>query len=151
MLLRGVKFATAALNRADIEATKGRASQSGRSHGGAPLRGNFGSNRGRGNNYHGESRPNPFAAHVDPNFIPSGAFAHSQPNSHPPLLGAWRTPPSEFQAPRQGPPASMAYYPPTRFPPAQSYGYGPPGQQHYGQAPPPPPPHNGYHNYRYNR
>lgn len=37
MLLRGVKFSPPALNQSDIEATKGRASKSGRSYGGAPL------------------------------------------------------------------------------------------------------------------
>lgn len=45
MLLRGVKFPEKALNRADIEATKGRAARSGRTYGGAPLRSN-----GRGQN-----------------------------------------------------------------------------------------------------
>ncbi|MCJ1353283.1 MAG: 5'-3' exoribonuclease 2 [Icmadophila ericetorum] len=50
MLLRGVKFPTPVLEYADIEATRSRASQSGRSYGGAPLRGNYrGRGGGRGN------------------------------------------------------------------------------------------------------
>lgn len=45
MLLRGVKFPPPALNQSDIEATRGRASKTGRSYGGVPLKGD-----GRGRN-----------------------------------------------------------------------------------------------------
>ncbi|KAL4879351.1 XRN 5'-3' exonuclease N-terminus-domain-containing protein [Aspergillus karnatakaensis] len=80
MLLRGVKFNQPALDQADIQATKSRAQHSGRSYGGAPFRGgrggrmNYASDR---NNYgndrnQGNDRPNPFAAHLDPKFIPGG-------------------------------------------------------------------------------
>lgn len=76
MLLRGVKFATPMLNSADVRAVKGRAQNSGRSFGGAPFRG--GGGRGgrmdygtdRGGNQGGPGRPNPFAAHLDPRFMP---------------------------------------------------------------------------------
>ncbi|KAL4869840.1 hypothetical protein BDV12DRAFT_167149 [Aspergillus spectabilis] len=73
MLLRGVKFNPPALDNADIQATKSRAQHSGRSYGGAPFRGgrggrmNYGSDRN-----HGSDRPNPFAAHLDPKFMPGG-------------------------------------------------------------------------------
>ncbi|CEL09542.1 Putative 5'-3' exoribonuclease 2 [Aspergillus calidoustus] len=67
MLLRGVKFAPPALDNADIQATKSRAQHSGRSYGGAPLRGGH---RGGRMNYAGD-RPNPFAAHLDPKFMPA--------------------------------------------------------------------------------
>ncbi|KAJ5391837.1 5'-3' exoribonuclease 2 [Penicillium cosmopolitanum] len=75
MLLRGVKFATPMLNSADVRAVKGRAQNSGRSFGGAPFRGggrggrmDYGSDRG--GNQGGPGRPNPFAAHLDPRFMP---------------------------------------------------------------------------------
>ena len=131
MLLRGVKFAAPTLDRADIEATKGRANSSGRSHGGAPLGGGRGNGRGRGGqiNYSND-RPNPFAQHLNPGFAP---------------------PPSGFG--RGGPPPPIQYngYPSQ---PPQAYFNGPPplAQGRYNGPPPPPqpgfyngpPPANGY-------
>ncbi|GFF54618.1 5'-_3' exoribonculease Dhp1 [Aspergillus udagawae] len=66
MLLRGVKFNPPALDNADIQAVKHKAQNSGRSYGGAPLRGGH---RGGRINY-ASDRPNPFAAHLDPGFVP---------------------------------------------------------------------------------
>ena len=117
MLLKGVKHDMPTLDHADIEATKGRASHSGRSFGGAPLRGGRGGGgrggRGGGINY-AEDRPNPFAQHLNPNFAP---------------------PPNGFG--RGGPPPPLGYGPPP--PIASGYYGGPPmHQQHgyYNGAPP---------------
>ena len=131
MLLRGVKFEPPTLTREDIEATKGRASHSGRSHGGAPL----GRGRGRGNqmNYGGD-RPNPFAAHVNPNFPPPPSFGRGGPP--PPPGGQYNgypPPPPRYNGPPPG--AQNGYY------------SGPPSnQQHYGNYPgPQQPPSGGYY------
>ncbi|KAL9638374.1 MAG: hypothetical protein Q9204_001532 [Flavoplaca sp. TL-2023a] len=129
MLLRGVKPAPPTLNGEDIEATKRAAAHSGRSFGGAPLRGNGrgrGGSRGNGGgssqiNY-GDNRPNPFAAHVKPGYAPP--------------------PPPHFQGGRGPPPL-----------PPQGWVPPPPGAQYDGYRPPRPsfndfhhpPPMNGYH------
>lgn len=126
MLLRGVQPAPPALDRQDIESTKAKAAHSGRSFGGAPLRGN-GNGRGRGGSHlnysNGDNRPNPFAAHVNPGFAPP--------------------PPPNFQG-RGGPPQGWVPPPPHYFS-GQYNGYVPPQQGYNG--PPPPLPHqaNGYH------
>ncbi|CAL5871662.1 uncharacterized protein PFLUO_LOCUS5915 [Penicillium psychrofluorescens] len=124
MLLRGVKFATPMLNSIDIRATQGRAQHTGRSHGGAPL----GGGRGRGGQFNyapdRSDRPNPFAAHLDPNFVP-GAPPGGPPGWIPPVPGGGgysRGPP--------GPPRG-----------GMQQGYPPGGQPGYGQ---PPPYNNGY-------
>ncbi|PLN78154.1 XRN 5'-3' exonuclease N-terminus-domain-containing protein [Aspergillus taichungensis] len=78
MLLRGVKFAAPALDNGDIQAVKNRAQHSGRSFGGAPFRGGRGGRMHYGGDRHNDqpshnashNRPNPFAAHLDPNFVP---------------------------------------------------------------------------------
>jgi 5'-3' exoribonuclease 2 len=73
MLLNGVKLPTPALNRADIEATRGRASRTGRSFGGAPFRGGGrgGGRGGRGGSInYADSRANPFAQHLQAGFVP---------------------------------------------------------------------------------
>ncbi|KAE8153890.1 exoribonuclease 2 [Aspergillus avenaceus] len=69
MLLRGVKFNPPALDNGDIQAIKSKAQHSGRSFGGAPFRN--GNGRGGRINY-ASDRPNPFAAHLDPSFMPPG-------------------------------------------------------------------------------
>ncbi|KAL2869339.1 5'-_3' exoribonculease Dhp1 [Aspergillus lucknowensis] len=87
MLLRGVKFSPPALDNADIQATKSRAQNSGRSYGGAPLRGGH---RGGRMNY-ASDRPNPFAAHLDPKFLPPanpGAPLGTPPGWIPPPSGS---------------------------------------------------------------
>jgi len=128
MLLRGVKFEAPTLNREDIEATKGRASHSGRSHGGAPL--GRGRARGRGSQIHyADDRPNPFAAHIQPGFGPPPSFGRGGPppphggqfNGHPP-------PPPRYNGP---PPAAQNGYCSGPPPPQQAYGRyaGPPQQQ----------------------
>lgn len=150
MILRGTTFSSPALDRADIEATKTRANRSGRSHGGAPLRGDYGNGRGRGgqSNY-ADSRPNPFAAHVNPGFPPQGMPGNYRGGPAPPPMGGWGPPPPGSEDFRRGPP-----------PPANSYGnspygFAPPGQNfNYGRPPPPPPPpphsyHNGHHDSNY--
>ena len=142
MLLRGVKFAAPALDRADIEATKGRASRSGRSYGGAPLRANTGNGSSRGNINYADQRPNPFAAYVNPAHVPPGAGNHLQGHA-PPSAGDWRTP--NGQAFGQGPPNFDNRYP-QRYAPqnqGQGYGYPPPGWYN-GYVPPPPPPYSSY-------
>ncbi|KAL8719081.1 MAG: hypothetical protein Q9225_003859 [Loekoesia sp. 1 TL-2023] len=131
MLLRGVQPAPPALTREDIEAAKGRAAHSGRSFGGAPLRGNNGSGRGRGGNHisYADSRPNPFAAHINPNFVPP----------HPP------PPPPQFQGGGRGPPPMQGWGPPPPPPNfgGQYNGYGPPQQGYGGYGLPPPPYYRG--------
>ena len=127
MLLRGVKFSDPVLDKADIDATKNQASRTGRSFGGAPFRGgNRGNSRGgRGGgqmNYGNDrnERPNPFAAHLNPNFAP---------------------PPMSFG--RGGPSPSGSYGPP---PPRQSgyqSGFNPSSRGGYNG--PPPPPQGGYY------
>lgn len=127
MLLRGVNFGPPVLDRADIEATKGRANHSGRSHGGAPLRGGNNNGRGRGNHTNFlDPRPNPFAAHISQGFVPPGVASNFRETGWaPPLPGS-----DSFQSGR-APPNSFPYPPP-----GQGYNYGPPQ----------PPPHNGYYN-----
>jgi len=157
MLLRGVKFAPPALDRADIEATKGRARNSGRSFGGAPLHRNNSQNngnRGRGNghiNYGADSRPNPFAAFIQPGQGPpphGGGYYQGRPP--PPPAGEWGPP--NGQGYNQGPPALPSYgnaYPQRYGPPAPvpppGQGYTPPGWN-AGYAPPPP--YGGYNGRR---
>jgi len=138
MLLRGVTIPPPTLDRADIEATKSAARNSGRSHGGAPLRGGRGNGRGRGGNinYANNNRTNPFAAHINPSFVPPPNFHGQGP---PP-------PPGQFQSYSPQPPGGNGYYngPP---PPQAGYynGQGPPPA--HGRPPGPPPiPQGGYYN-----
>ncbi|MCJ1381667.1 5'-3' exoribonuclease 2 [Xylographa soralifera] len=139
MLLRGVKLAPPTLDRADIEATKGRANRSGRSYGGAPLRGNNGNGRGRGNFDYSSSRPNPFAEYINPGFAPPGIASYGQ---RPPQLSRdWRGPPGGQQF-HQAPPNDSGRYMQGSGPPNQGP-YAPSGWQ-AGYVPPPPP--QGYYN-----
>ena len=124
MLLRGVKFGPPALDNADIQGVKSKAQHSGRSFGGAPLR-NGGSDRGGHINF-ASDRPNPFAAHLDPTFVPP-------PNLSAPMMPSGWVPPvpgsAGFSRGPPGPPRggrSGSYRPP--YPPA-----GPP-QTGYGQG-----------------
>ncbi|MCJ1284596.1 5'-3' exoribonuclease 2 [Xylographa opegraphella] len=134
MLLRGVKLAPAALDRADIEATKGRANRSGRSYGGAPLRGNNGSARGRGSFDYSNPRPNPFAEYINPGFTPPGIVSYGQ--RHPQSSRDWRgssgsqqfsqTPPNDSRRYMQGPgPPNQGFYAPadrqSGYAPRQAY------------------------------
>lgn len=144
MLLRGVEFGSPALDRGDIEATKGRANRSGRSYGGAPLRGDHSNGRGRGSQMsYADSRPNPFAAHINPNFSHQG-----NPNSHrggppPPPMGSWSPPPAGLESSWRGPPP-----PPPPGYGGPSYGYAPSGQvANYGRPPPHQPPNNNHDSY----
>lgn len=133
MLLRGVKLLPPALDRADIEATKGKANRSGRSFGGAPLRDDYGNGnvRGRGQISYADSRPNPFAAHINPNYPPPNMSSNPRGPlpSHPP--SAWLPQPPGAQAFRRGMP------PPPPLGGGVPYGYQPPPQQ-YQYAPPHP-------------
>ncbi|CAI7641968.1 unnamed protein product [Penicillium pancosmium] len=125
MLLRGVKFATPMLNSADVRAVKGRAQNSGRSFGGAPFRGggrggrmDYGSDRG--GNQGGPGRPNPFAAHLDPRFMP-GQQNNMAPGWVPPGQGG-----GDYS---RGPPG------PPRGGMSNQYGYNQGYQQdHYGHG-----------------
>lgn len=141
MILRGTVFAPPALDRADIEATQGRANRSGRSYGGAPLRGDFGNGRGRGGHINfADSRPNPFAAHINPNLPPRGMQNDYRGGPPPPPMGGWAPPLHGADEFWRGPP-----------PPPNSYGnsphgYAPPGHNfNYGRPPAPLPP-QGYQN-----
>ncbi len=131
MLLRGVKFGPSALDRSDIETTKSRASQSGRSHGGAPLRGGYGNGRGRGQINYSDSRPNPFAAHLASGFSPFNPSDNHRGPPPPPFAPGWIPPPPGSDAFMRGPPP-----PPTAGfshgnpPPAQGYPYALPPQAH---------------------
>lgn len=139
MLLRGVKFGPPALDRADIEATKGKASRSGRSYGGAPLRGNHGNGRGRGGqiNY-GDTRPNPFAAHINPGFPPQGVPNAYRNGLPPPPVGNWGPPGVGPDAYQRGPPPPQAY----GIPP-YGYSHPPPNNVNYNRISlPPAPPSN---------
>lgn len=131
MLLRGVKLGQPALDRADIEATKGRANSSGRSHGGAPLGGGRGNGRGRGGqiNYSND-RPNPFAQHLNPGFAPP-------PNG----FGRGAPPPGQFNG---YPPPPRAYF--NGPPPQNGYYGGPPPAAQGRYSGPPLPPQPGYYN-----
>ena len=137
MLLRGVELPPAVLTRADIEATKGRAAHSGRSHGGAPLRGN---GRGRGGQIsYADDRPNPFAAHLNPGYAPHNLPGNGRGGPPPPLPVGRGPPPSPDMYFRGQPPVPPPYAAPYN---SQNGNYGPPPPQYnYG----PPPPNNGYH------
>ncbi|KAH8816297.1 putative 3' exoribonuclease [Xylogone sp. PMI_703] len=88
MLLRGIKFPTKALTRADIEATKGRAARSGRTHGGAPLQGN---GRGRNTmNYAGSSHQQNSSSGYQSSYGFQNGFNGQQ----------YPVPPPNWQAPR---------------------------------------------------
>ena len=151
MLIRGVKFPTPALNHADIEATKSRASNTGRSYGGAPLRGSHNNGRGRGNINYSDTRPNPFAAHINPSYAPPGAISNFQGPPPLPLQGGWRPP-----APRLGGYQRPSPQHPHRGGYSNSYdpnGYAPPRPGYnfsYGHAPPAPS-FNDHRDYRQSR
>ncbi|KAL8701596.1 MAG: hypothetical protein Q9224_000431 [Gallowayella concinna] len=138
MLLRGVQPAPPTLNREDIEATKAAAARSGRSFGGAPLRGN-GRGRGGGGGGHinyGDHRPNPFAAHVNPGYAPPPPPHFQGGRGQPPMPPqGWVPPPPGGQYNGYGPP-----------PPRQGFNnsYPPPPSNVYNGGPPPPP-GNVYH------
>ena len=139
MLLAGIKFALPALDRADIEATKARANRSGRSYGGVPLRGDQGNGRSRGGQTQfADPRPNPFAAHVNPGFLPQVVPGNYRGGPPPPPAG-WGPPPPGSEDFRRGPP-----------PPPSSYGglpHGyPPLPQNFNYGRPPPPSPQGYYN-----
>ncbi|KAL8835592.1 MAG: hypothetical protein Q9176_006806 [Flavoplaca citrina] len=153
MLLRGVKPAPPTLNGEDIEATKRAAAHSGRSFGGAPLRGNGrgrGSSRGNGGggsqiNY-GDNRPNPFAAHVKPGYAPPPP-PHLQGGRGPPPMPphGWVPPPPGAQYDGYGPPPRPGFNDFHHPPPMNGYHRGPPpppGNSYYagnpGYGPPPP-------------
>lgn len=120
MLLRGVKFNTPVLDKTDIEVTKSKAQQSGRSFGGVPFQSHNGRGRGRGGSYQSD-RPNPFAAHIPPNYAPPQQM-NGPPGWVPPPPGANRYPP--------GPPPPQQYNrnqfqgPPPPYPPRGGYGGG---------------------------
>lgn len=146
MLLRGVQFGPPALNRGDIEVIKGRATRSGRSYGGAPLRGDHGNGRGRGGriNY-ADPRPNPFAAHINPNFSSLGNPNNAGGGRPQPPTGSWGLPPAGTEPSWRGPPppplygfpasgqgASYGGQPPPHLPPNKNYGGSHRGKRHSG-------------------
>lgn len=97
MLLRGAEPPKPVLDVQDIAETRTQASQTGRSYGGAPLRGGRGgrgggSQRGGRINYtanagppsHQDDRGNPFAEYLDPNFLAGNGQAPAPPFGWPP-------------------------------------------------------------------
>ena len=135
MLLRGIKWPAPTLDHSDIEATKARASHSGRSRGG-PFRA---SSRGRGVYNHPDARPNPFTSNMNQSPALSGMLGPSRRDNDPHSTGNWAFSPVDLQTFPRGPP------------PLGYHGQGPPGRQ-YGYIPPkqPPPPIYDY-NYRHTR
>ena len=155
MLLRGLKLPAPVLDRSDIEATKARASHSGRSFGGAPLRGGGGRGRGGKINY-ADSRPNPFAEHLNPDFGPPGTGFRGQPpfvnNTYsrgaPAQSSGYNPPPPPARNGYQNAPApAINGYHNGLLPPdyRDQRGLPPPPFGHYGG---PPPPSNGYYTQR---
>jgi 5'-3' exoribonuclease 2 len=109
MLLRGVKFSAAVLNQSDIEATKGRAAKSGRSHGGVPLRGD---SRGRNTFDYASSNHQPQMHNRQQNYGSHNSYSgHS--SSYPPLPSGWQPPPPGTGTFARGPPPPLpnAYEP----------------------------------------
>ena len=111
VILPGVKPPDPVLMPEDIEATKAKAMRSGRSFGGAPLHGDRGRGRGRGrggppvhygdhsnmNQNPNNNRPNPFAAHINPQYFSNGPS--------PPQMGrGWGPPPPPGAMHGQAPP-----------------------------------------------
>ena len=126
MLLRGVKFKPPALNAGDIEQTKSKASRSGRSHGGVPLKGD-----GRGRNSFNYASGNQANHH-------NGGYAQNNRPSYGSQNNGYN---------------NATYYPPPPPPGMASFGHGPPpppppGYNFNGQGPPgysqPPPRQYGY-------
>ena len=132
MLLRGLNMPPAVLERADLETTKSKAANSGRSFGGVPFRGErHGGGRGGRFNY----AENPFKAHMDPNFAPPANFS-ARPPGHASYQGA------RGNDAYPGPPAPhvnqyIQSQPAYGRPPAPPQGYG-----SYIQPPPAPPPYH---------
>lgn len=135
MLLRGVKFSTPALNQGDIEATKGRAANSGRSHGGAPLRGD-GRGRGRGSFNYGSSSTSSFPRHQNQNQQSYNGGNGYNGNQYPVNQGNWQPPPPGLAGFARGPPPPP---PPGTYGTRTSHMYPPlPGSfnSQYQQPPP---------------
>lgn len=125
MLLRGVKFPPSALDQADVEATRNRAGRSGRSYGGAPLRGDHGG-RGRGQISYADARPNPFAAHLNPGFNNVSAPGNYWATPPAPSGMGWAPPPPGSDPFMRGPPPPpTASYPHGYAPPVPGYPYPP--------------------------
>lgn len=132
MLLAGVKFDPQALDMNDIDNTRNRARTSGRSFGGAPLRnGSNGHGGGRGRIDYSESRPNPFAGHLQPGFVPPPHIANRDGYGRP----AYQQQPYQQPFPQTYPPPVPPNYS-SYHPPSQS--------QNYGSANHPPPPPRNY-------
>jgi 5'-3' exoribonuclease 2 len=138
MLLRGVKLPPPTLNKGDIERTRNRAANSGRSYGGAPLRGGYGSGRGRPQ----DNRP------LNPSPLPQTGGYGNYGNQSGYNGDNWRPSPSITQG-SWLPPPPQPHRAPLQPPPgvrlgSVSYAYQPPhphlvGQNYSGRAPPPPP------------
>ena len=117
------------LERADIEATKAKASNSGRSFGGVPFRGDRnGGSRGGHINY-ADNQANPFATHLDPNFVPPPNFARDPPQPSG-YANGYNAPPPRHNAYHSGqaPPYREPY---NLLPPHASYGRNPGPSQGY--------------------
>lgn len=127
MLLRGVKFPKPALNEGDKEATRGRATRGGRSHGGAPLRGGYNQGgRGRDSfNYapQGDSYSRP------PQQRPyGGQNGYNGSQQYQSQSQGWQPPPPGLAGFASGPPPPPPGYGghPQQFP-GQRQQSGPPG------------------------
>ena len=143
MLLRGLEMPKVVLECPDIEATRAKANSSGRSFGGAPLRGDRnGGGRGGRINYGGNDRSNPFAAHINPNFAPPPTFGRGGAPPAPGQFQGYGPPPPGYNAYHGGPPPPQAGS--YNGNPAAAYGRPPGLPQGYqngyshGQHQPPP-------------
>lgn len=122
MLIRGVHMPKPVLERADIEATKAKASGSGRSFGGAPFRGDRNSGGRGGRINYADNTANPFAKHLDPNFVPPPNLARGPPQ-HSGYANGHNAPPPRNNGYQNGPAPSYngAHHIP---PPHANYGRG---------------------------
>lgn len=127
MLLRGVKLSTPALNRDDIEATKGRAATAGRNPGGQ-QRGGYGG-RGRGG-YGGNQNSNNGPGYSRPQQYPrEGQGGHNGYSQYPQPPQGWQPPPPGVGGFARGPPPPppVGY---NQYPAQQSHGHGQYGAQY---------------------
>jgi 5'-3' exoribonuclease 2 len=113
MLLRGVRFPEAALNQADIEATKGRAARSGRAHGGVPLKED---GRGRNSFNYASSNQYPQSQNHQQSYGSQNGY-NGYNNNYPVPPPSWQPPPPGTSGFARGPPPPL----PTSY---GSYGRG---------------------------
>jgi 5'-3' exoribonuclease 2 len=113
MLLRGVRLPNRALDQTDVDSTKARAMHTGRSHGGAPLRGSGGPRPRDSFNY---ASSNSYSRPAYPNQQSYGSQNGYDTNHHvPSSTSRWQPPPPGVAGFARGapppPPSSYGAYP----------------------------------------